>query len=81
MISEGSCDTEDWSNDAELHFKMCSNRKQLFFVKIFNTSVPLTSEMMATPLYVYIYTVYKTSPNSIELKVTSHIIILEKIKY
>ncbi len=39
MISEGSCDTEDWSNDAEntalhhrkeLHFKMYSNRKQLF---------------------------------------------------
>ncbi len=39
MISEGSCDTEDWSNDAEnsalhhknkLHFKTHSNRKQLF---------------------------------------------------
>jgi len=39
MISEGSCDTEDWSNDAEisalhhrnkLHFKICSNRTQLF---------------------------------------------------
>jgi len=38
MISEGSCDTEDWSNDAEnlaLHhrkkkwyFKNCSNRNQ-----------------------------------------------------
>ncbi len=36
MISEGSCDTEDWSNDAEnsavhprnkLHFKIHSNRK------------------------------------------------------
>ncbi len=36
MISEGSCDIEDWSNDAEnsalhhrnkLHFKMHSNRK------------------------------------------------------
>ncbi len=36
MISEGSCDTEDWSNDAEnsalhhrnkLHFKIYSNRK------------------------------------------------------
>jgi len=36
MISEGSCDTEDWSNDAEnpginhhrnkLHFKIYSNR-------------------------------------------------------
>ncbi len=39
MISEGSCDTEDWSNDAEnsalhhrskLHFKIYSNRKHLF---------------------------------------------------
>jgi len=39
MISEGSCDTEDWRNDAEnsaLHhrnkikFKTCSKRKQLF---------------------------------------------------
>ncbi len=39
MISEGSCDTEDWSNYAEnsaldqwnkLHFKLYSNRKQLF---------------------------------------------------
>ncbi len=39
MISEGSCDTEDWSNDAEnsalhyrnnLHFKIYFNRKQLF---------------------------------------------------
>ncbi len=39
MISEGSCDTEDWSNNAEnsashhmnkLHFKIYYNRKQLF---------------------------------------------------
>ncbi len=39
MISEGSCDTEDWSNDAEnstlpsqneLHFQLYSNTKQLF---------------------------------------------------
>ncbi len=38
MISEGSCDTEDWSNDAEnsaahhrhtLHFKIYSNRKRV----------------------------------------------------
>ncbi len=36
MISEGSCDTEDWSNDAELHIKMCSNRKQFFLVKLFH---------------------------------------------
>ncbi len=39
MISEESCDTEDWSNDAEnaalhhinkLHFTMYSNGKVLF---------------------------------------------------
>ncbi len=39
MISEGSCDTEDWSNDAEnsaahhrnkLHFTIYSNRKKIF---------------------------------------------------
>ncbi len=39
MISEESCDTEDWSNDAEnaalhhknvLHFKIYCNRKHLF---------------------------------------------------
>ncbi len=39
MISEGSCDTEDWSNDAENSaliteinciYKIYSNRKQLF---------------------------------------------------
>jgi len=33
MISEGSCDTKDWSNDAEnsgLHFKMLCSRKQCF---------------------------------------------------
>ncbi len=39
MISEGSCDTEDWSNDAEnsaldhtdkLHVEFYYNRKQLF---------------------------------------------------
>jgi len=35
MISEGLCDTEDWSNDAEnhrneLHFKIYSNRKIIF---------------------------------------------------
>ncbi len=39
MISEGSCDTKGWSNDAEnstlhhrnkLHFKIYSNRKQIF---------------------------------------------------
>ncbi len=39
MISEGSCDTEDWNNDADssalrhrntLHFKIYTDRKQLF---------------------------------------------------
>ncbi len=29
-------DTEDWSNDAELHFKICSNIKQLFLVQVFH---------------------------------------------
>ncbi len=42
MISEGSCDTEDWSNDDEntalhhsnkLHFKIHSNKK-LFKIEI-----------------------------------------------
>ncbi len=52
MISEGSCDTEDWSNDAEnsvllhknkLHFKIYSNRKQLFqIVIIFHNITELT---------------------------------------
>jgi len=43
MISDGSCDTEDWSNDAEnsalhnrnkLHFRIYYNRKQLFIIVI-----------------------------------------------
>ncbi len=43
MISEGSCDTEDWSNDAEnsglhhrnkLHFKIWWNRKQILLIVI-----------------------------------------------
>jgi len=39
MISEGSCDTEDWSNDAEnsdykFHFKTYHNRKHLFYIVI-----------------------------------------------
>jgi len=39
MISEGSCDTEDWSNDAEnlgykLHFTIYSHKKQLFYIGI-----------------------------------------------
>ncbi len=43
MISEGSCDTEDWSYNAEnsaldhrnkLHFKIYSHRKQLFSIVI-----------------------------------------------
>ncbi len=41
MTSEGSCDTEDWSNDAEnstlrhrnkIHFQIYSNRKQSFSI-------------------------------------------------
>ncbi len=37
MISEGSCDTEDWSNDAEnsaLQSNRHSHRKQLFWIII-----------------------------------------------
>ncbi len=43
MISEGSYDTEDWSNDAEntaahhrniLHFTVYSNRNQLFEIVV-----------------------------------------------
>jgi len=47
MISEGSCDTKDWNNDAEIstlyhrntfHYKIYSNRKQLFkIVLIFHS--------------------------------------------
>ncbi len=46
LISEGSCDTEDWSTDAEnsalhhrnkLYFKIHSNRK-LFFINFINIS-------------------------------------------
>ncbi len=35
-ISEGSCDTEDWSNDHrnQLHIKIYSNRKYLFQIVI-----------------------------------------------
>ncbi len=48
MISEESCDTEDWSNDAEnsalhlrnkLHFKIYSNRKVIVIVIIHNIAV------------------------------------------
>ncbi len=44
MISEGSCDTEDRSNDAEntalhhrhkLHLKIYYNRKQFFKIEFF----------------------------------------------
>ncbi len=45
MISEGSCDTEDWSNDAlpsqekKIHFKIFSNRKQFFVIIFHNVTV------------------------------------------
>ncbi len=50
MISEGSRNTEDWSNDAEnsaahhrnkLHFKIYYNRKQLFEIVIIFHSIPI----------------------------------------
>ncbi len=43
MVSEGSCDTEHWSNDAEnsalydknkLHFKIYKDRKLFFYIVI-----------------------------------------------
>jgi len=39
VICEGSCDTEDWSNDAEnhrnkLHFTIYSHRKQMIYIGI-----------------------------------------------
>ncbi len=46
MISEGHCDTEDWSNDSEntvlhhrnkLHFKIYSNWKQFLEIEIEKT--------------------------------------------
>ncbi len=52
MISERSCDTENWSNDAEntdfiyrnkLQFTMYPNRKELFeIVKIFSNASVFT---------------------------------------
>ncbi len=39
MISEGSCDTEDWSNDAENSALHPRNNLHLFFKMIKNTSV------------------------------------------
>ncbi len=55
MISEESCDTEDWSNDAEnsalhhrnkLHSKMYSNRKHTFWIAImfYNITVFLSMQ-------------------------------------
>jgi len=39
VISEGSCDTEDWSNDAghhrnKLHFTVYSHREQMIYTRI-----------------------------------------------
>ncbi len=51
MISEGSCDTEDWSNDAEntalhhrnkLHLKIYYNRKQFFKIEFFSNITVFT---------------------------------------
>jgi len=44
QISEGSCDTEDWSNDAEnhrnkLYFKIFSNSKLFLIVIIFHKNI------------------------------------------
>ncbi len=58
MISEGSCDTEDWSNDAEnpalhhrnkLHLQIYSHRKQLFYIVIIfhNITTGFTDQLNA----------------------------------
>ncbi len=51
MISEGSCDTEDWSNDAENsalttvinYILQYSNREQLFLIVIFHNITVFTA--------------------------------------
>ncbi len=51
MISEGSCDTEDWSNDAEnsalhhrnkLYFTIYSHRNSYLIVIIFHNTTVFT---------------------------------------
>ncbi len=55
MISEGSCDTEDWSNDAEnsaahhrikLYLKKYYNRKQLFEIEIIIQNITVFTVFM-----------------------------------
>ncbi len=36
MISEGSCDTEDWSNDAENSALHCRNKLIIKYIQIRN---------------------------------------------
>ncbi len=36
MISEGSCDTGDWSNDAEIQIFLLKIQKNFFLMKIQN---------------------------------------------
>ncbi len=67
LISEGSCDTEDWSNNRNtFHFTINSNRKQLYFncnichnVTAFTVFVIInTSTVSKRLIYIYIYIIY-----------------------
>jgi len=40
VICEGSCDTEDWSDDAE-HFKMYKNINVKYKYKIYNLNIKI----------------------------------------
>ncbi len=60
MISEGSCDTEDWSNDAEnsdlhrmnkLYLKKYSNRKKLFEMVIIFHNITVFTVFTFTFMY------------------------------
>ncbi len=64
-ISKGSCNTEDWNNDAEnpalhhrnkLHLKIYSNRKQLFeIVKIVHNITVFTTVWKEIALVIFIF--------------------------
>ncbi len=68
MISEGSCDIEDWSNDAEnsalhhrnkLHFTIYLNGKQFFKILIIVMSVfVFWFEFMFIFFHAFYFTVY-----------------------
>jgi len=53
VISEGSCYTKDWSNDAEnsalikFYFTICSHRKQLYEIVIIFHNITVFTEINA----------------------------------